>query len=65
MEFSVKPLPSSYVAKYAIDKTIKGKFLILPGLTIKLAKIGSKIVPNKLVTKVCYYMQERKRVIRK
>lgn len=65
VKFNLKGLSSENVAKYAIDKTIKGKFLILPGLTIKLAKIGSKIVPNKLVTKVCYYMQERKRVIRK
>lgn len=61
VKFNLKGISSEYVAKYAIDKTIKGKFLILPGLTIKLAKIGSKLVPDKLVTKVCYHMQERKK----
>ena len=61
VKFNLKGLSSGYVAKYAVDKTIKGKFLILPGLRIKLAKVCSKILPDKLVTKVCYYMQERKK----
>ena len=58
---TLKGLSSEYVAQYAIDKTIKGKFLILPSIAIKLAKISSKIMPDKLVTKVCYYMQEKKK----
>lgn len=61
VKFNLKGLSSEKVAKYTIDKTIKGKFLILPGITIKLAQIGSKLAPDKLVTKVCYHMQERKK----
>lgn len=61
VKFNLKGISSEYVAKYAITKTLKGKFLILPGISIKLAKISSKIMPDKLVTKVCYYMQEKKK----
>ena len=31
VKFGVKPLKSSYVAKYAIDEMLKGKMLIIPG----------------------------------
>lgn len=61
VKFNLKGLSSESVAKYAIDKTLKGKFIITPGISIKLAKILSKISPDTIVTKVCYHMQERKR----
>lgn len=61
VKFNLKGLSSEEVARYAIDKTLKEKFIILPGITIKLARILSKISPDKIVAKVCYYMQERKR----
>lgn len=61
VKFNLKGLDSNVVAKYAIDKTLKGKFIVLPGFSIKIAKILSKIIPDTIVTKVCYYMQERKR----
>ena len=60
VQFSLKGLSSEYVAKYAIEKMLKGKFYIIPGWKIKLAKIGSKIAPTNLVSKICYYMQKRK-----
>ena len=46
--------------KYAVDKLFKGKFYIVPGWKIKLARFGSKIAPNNLVAKICYNMQKRK-----
>lgn len=61
VKFNLKGLSSDMVARYAIDKTLKGKFIILPGATIKLARILSKVSPDRIVAKVCYYMQERKR----
>lgn len=34
--------------------------MIIPGIKIKLARILSKLFPDILSTKVCYYMQEKK-----
>jgi short-subunit dehydrogenase len=61
VKFNLSSKASEYVAKYAINKFLRGKFDIIPGFTIKLAKFFSKITPNFIVAKVCYYMQERKK----
>ena len=60
VQFALKGLSSEYVANYAVDKLLKGKFYIVPGWKIKLAKLGAKIAPNNLVAKVSYKMQRRK-----
>ena len=60
VEFALKGLSSEYVAKYAVEKLLKGKFYIVPGWKIKLAKIGAKLAPTNLVSKVSYKMQRRK-----
>ena len=60
VQFELKGLSSEYVAKYTTDKLFKGKFYIVPGWKIKLAKFGAKIAPNTLVAKICYNMQKRK-----
>lgn len=61
VKFSIKALPSEYVAKYAINKTLKGKLVIVPGVKIKLLCILSKISPDKLTMKVVYRNQTRKK----
>lgn len=60
VEFALKGLSSEYVAKYAINKFFKGKFYIVPGWKIKLARIGVKLAPASLVAKISYNMQKRK-----
>lgn len=60
VEFALKGLSSEYVAKYAINKFFKGKFYIVPGWKIKLARIGAKLVPASFVAKISYNMQKRK-----
>ena len=60
VEFALKGLSSEYVAKYGIKKFLKGKFYIIPGWKIKLAKIGCKIAPTNIVSKISYNMQKRK-----
>ena len=60
VQFALKGLNSDYVAKYAVENLLKGKFYIVPGLKIKLARFGAKIAPNNLVAKICYNMQRRK-----
>ena len=60
VQFALKGLSSEYVAKYTTEKLLKGKFYIVPGWKIKLAKFGAKIAPNNLIAKICYNMQKRK-----
>lgn len=60
VKFAVKPLKSTYVAKYAIDKMLQGKLLIIPGFKMKIARIFGKFVPNKLMLKITYKIQKKK-----
>lgn len=50
---------SDYVAKYAIDKMIKGKFIIIPGFSIKCLKFVSKIVPDCLLVRFVLGLRRR------
>lgn len=61
VKFNISSKSSEYVAKYAVNKLLKGKFNIVPGFTIKCVKFLSKLTPNFLLAKICYYMQEKKR----
>lgn len=60
VRFALKGLSSEYVAKYAIDKMLKNKTVIVVGWKIKIARFLSKISPDTIVAKVCYHMQRRK-----
>ena len=60
VQFALKGLSSEYVAKYTVKKLLKGKFYIVPGWKIKLAKIACKISPTNIVSMVSYNMQRRK-----
>ncbi len=51
---------SMQVAKYAIKKMEQGKFYIVPGIDVKLAKIGAKLVPTSFISKITYMVQKRK-----
>lgn len=53
-DFKVKSLTSEYVAKYAIRKMKKGKFIIVPGISIKLLRPITKIIPNNIIKKFVY-----------
>ena len=48
------------VAKYAIKKLEKGKFYIVPGLDVKIARIGAKLLPTTIISKFAYMAQKRK-----
>lgn len=60
VKFNLNDMSSQYVAKYTIDKALRNKFMILVGLRIKIVRFLSKISPDMINAKVCYYMQERK-----
>lgn len=61
VKFNLKSLTSEKVARYGIDRMLRGKFLIVPGIHIKLLRVISKISPNNITARVVYFMQERKR----
>ena len=60
VNFSLKGLDSDYVAKYAIDKMLAGKFIIVPGMQIKMLRFFSKIVPDSFLVRMVYNSQKRK-----
>ena len=60
VKFHSKALSSEYVAKYAVDKLLKNKFYIVPGNQIKALRIISKLVPDGILAKFAYKVQERK-----
>lgn len=60
VKFKIKEKNSYDVAKYAIKKMEKGKFYIIPGLDVKVARLGAKLFPSNLVAKVAYMVQKRK-----
>lgn len=61
VNFSIKPLKSDYVAKYAVDKMFKSKLIIVPGILMKFMKLFSKILPDKILGKIVYNNQKRKK----
>ena len=61
VEFSVKPLTSDEVANYAIDKMFKKKVIIIPGLKMKLALFGRRLLSRKLLRKITYNIQRSKK----
>lgn len=60
VNFSIKPLSSSYVARYAIDKMFKNKLVIVPGILNKVSVLVSRILPNELICEFVYTMQKEK-----
>lgn len=61
VKFNLKERSSEEIAKYAIDKLLKNKKVIVPGLDIKLARFFSKIVPDRILMIFSYLAQDKKR----
>lgn len=60
VKFSVKPLKSAFVARYAIDKTLENKMLIIPGFKMKCAKFFSRFFSDKFLLRIIYRIQKKK-----
>lgn len=61
VKFSVKPLSAKYVAKYGIDKMLKGKLVIIPGFKMKCAIFFGRFLPDKVLMKITYKIQKKKK----
>ncbi len=60
VSFSVKPLKSSFVAKYAIDEMFKNKMLIIPGFKMKCCKFFERFISDKFLLRITYRIQKKK-----
>jgi len=60
VNFSIKPMTSSDVAIYGIDKMFKEKLIIVPGFINKITRIISKIIPNNILMIFSYKIQSKK-----
>jgi len=60
VSFSVKPLNSMDVSKYAIDKMFEGKVVIVPGMLMKFSLFMRRFASRKLIRKITYNIQKKK-----
>lgn len=60
VKFAMDGVSSEYVAKYAIDRALRGKMIIIPGMLMKLSKFWERFLSEKAVTKISYNIQKRK-----
>ncbi len=58
---SMGGLSAEYVAKYAVEKMFKGKMVIIPGKIMKLSCFAARFLPEKLMVKITYKIQAKKR----
>ncbi len=58
--FLVNGMSSERVAKYGVDKCLKNKLIIIPGVAVKLGAFFSKLLPYKLLLKVMFIVQTQK-----
>jgi len=61
IEMGLKSMSAEFVARYAVDRMLRGKFMIVPGAGIKAAKLFGKIFPDALTAKGAMLMQGKKK----
>ncbi len=61
VEFGVKSLQSRQAANYAVKKMFDRKMTIVPGARMKLLKFLIRLAPDRLLLRVSYHIQHRKR----
>ena len=61
VNFKVKSMDARSVARYAIDKMLKKKLIIVPGLSVRLGLFFMKFVPTKILLRMTYSFQEKKK----
>lgn len=61
VKFEIKSTTSEYVAKYSIDRMFKNKLIIIPTLYMKILIFFTRLTPTKLLAKISYNIQNKKR----
>ena len=60
--FHIPSISAKKVARYAIDKSLKNKVIIIPSLATKLGLFFNRFISWSLSAKIIYHIQERKNV---
>ncbi len=60
VKFCIRGLSPEYVARYAVDKTLKGKMIITPGFEMKATRFLQHFVSEKMLTRISYNVQQKK-----
>lgn len=60
--FKAPSMSSEKVAKYGIDKALRGKLIIIPGFLNKSIRFFSKIIPDAILEEVAYHIQRKKKI---
>ena len=60
--FKAPSMSSEKVAKYGIDKALRGKLVIIPGFLNKSIRFFSKIIPDAILEEVAYHIQRKKKI---
>ena len=61
VEFKTRSYNADYVAEYGINKMFEEKLVIVPGLKMKFVHLASKLLPSRLMSRMAYTIQKRKR----
>lgn len=61
VSFNLSSLEAKYVARYAIDQTMKNKLVIVPGFKVRAGIFFSKFLSIKSLLKTTYNIQRRKK----
>lgn len=59
--FNMPALKSDDVVKYTLKKVYQNKFLIVPGFIMKVAIFLNRLLPRKLMLKITYTIQNKKK----
>ncbi len=60
VSFSLAGLSAEYVADCAVKGLLRGKRVILPGITTKFLVFASRFAPSRLLSKITYRVQSKK-----
>ncbi|MGN0584757.1 MAG: SDR family NAD(P)-dependent oxidoreductase [Ruminococcus sp.] len=61
--FLIMGMKSSEVAEYAIEKTLKGKWLIIPGVFMKLSVFAARLLPESVMPAVISSIQKGREIL--
>ncbi len=61
VNFMISGHTGKFVADYALKKMFRKKLLIIPGWLIKAGALLQRLVPTKLLLKICYMLQTCKK----
>ncbi len=60
VNFAIKGIDQKYAAKYAVDRALRGKLIIMPTFIMKSANFLMRFLPGKILTRINYNIQHKK-----